>query len=390
MLTPNSGVVLPCGAVLALALVSAACGGDGGTTQTTGPEATTAVTGAGTGTSTGTGPGATTDVPTTGGSVTGTGGTTGPGGSTGGDATSTGAGSSGGTTEVGTGTTMGAVTQTTGGETGGGSSTGGMEVLPVLPSAGCGVAGSPVGHMTGLKTTVDGVDRSYDMFVPKPYDANKPHALIFTYHGVGGTANTNQLKLDTFSTANDGFSINVAPQGWATAEWNEIHFVPFNLEASLVVFDQVLAKLAAEYCIDLNRVFATGHSNGGQMSFHLGCMRGDVVRAVFPSGGRCFSYGPGVCDPDHDAAHQCVGDVMVMSVMGEDDVERHADEEATLAGFVARQGCTMVKEPVDPSPCLRFAGCDSGAEVETCRIPGLAHQIWKDGLDDVYAVMMSL
>jgi len=294
-----------------------------------------------------------------------------------------------------TGTTTGAVTQTTGHETGnetdGSSSTGGTGGdVPVLPSPGCGLDGAPTGHLDEQTTTVDGVDRFYDMFVPTPYDAAKPHAVIFSYHGVNGTANTNQFQLDTLSTENAGFSINVAPQGWTSPEWAETHFVPFNLDASVVVFEQVLDKLAAEYCIDLNRVFVIGMSNGGQMAFHLGCLRSDRVRAVFPFGGRCFSYGPGICDPYHDAANQCDGPVMVMSVMGEDDVTRHADEEATVAGFAARQGCSMTKEPVTPAPCLGFTGCDAGAEVATCRIPGLAHQIWKDGLDDIYAVMMSL
>lgn len=373
-------------AALALTLALTACGGDGnGTTQGTGTEATTALTGS----STGAGP--TTDAPTTDAPTTGTGGSTGVAGSTSSGTTAPDPGTSGSTTGGSTGTTMGAVTQTTGGETGGSSGTGGMEdTVPVLPSAGCGLGGAPTGHLDGLKTTVDGVDRSYDLFVPTPYDVDQPHAVIFSYHGVGGTANTNQLKLDTFSTNNDGFSINVAPQGWPSAEWSENHFVPFNLDASLVVFDQVLDKLAAEYCIDLNRVFVTGHSNGGQMAFHLACLRGDRVRAAFPSGGRCFSYGPGVCDPYHDAAQQCTGKAMVMSVMGADDVTRHADEEATLAGFVARQGCSLATEPVLPSPCLRFTGCDAGDEVTSCRIPGLAHQIWKDGLDDIYGVMMSL
>ncbi len=364
---------------LLLALAAIGCGDAGGgasTTQAAGTGGSTAVSG-------GTDASPTTGAPTSDSAATGSAGTTA-------DAT----------TAPGTsGTTSGGATTTTGGTTGEGSSgsgggvgtTGGVDgEFPPLPSPGCGLRGPPVGHFEGLKTTVDGVDRTYDMFVPNPYDPDRPHALIFSYHGVGGTANTNQFKLDTFSAANDGYSINVAPQGWPTAEWAENHFVPFNLDASLVVFDQVLAKLAAEYCIDLNRVYAIGHSNGGQMAFHLGCLRGDVVRAVFPSGGRCFSYGPGVCDPYNDAANQCVGDVMVMSVMGEDDVTRHADEEATLAGFVARQGCTMTKEPAGPSPCLQFTGCDPGAEVSTCRIPGLAHQIWKDGLSAVYGVMMSL
>ncbi len=368
-------------AALILALGLGACGGDG---NTTGTEATTGVTGTSTG--------GATQAPTTGGATSSSsGGTTGVAGTSSGTTTSgpgsSGPGSSGSSSEVATDTTMGLATGTTGAETGGSSSTGMEEMVPVLPSAGCGLAGAPVGHFDDLKTNVDGVDRTYDLFVPKPYDLNKPHAVIFTYHGVGGTSNTNLLKLDTFSTAKGGFSINVAPQGWTSPEWAENHFVPFNLDPSLVVFDQVLDELAAKYCIDLNRVFVTGHSNGGQMAFHLGCLRGDRIRAVFPYGGRCFSYGPGVCDP---APLQCKGDVMVMSVMGELDVERHADEEATLAGFVARQGCGAGTEAVVPAPCLQFTGCDAGAQVTSCRIPGLAHMIWKDGLEDIYDVMTAL
>lgn len=372
----NPRQIIVSGVLLAMATGSAACGGGGSSsTQTTGSEATTAVT------STSTGASPTTDAPTSDAPITGSDGTTG---------TASTSSSTGGTV---TGTTTGAAPETTSGSTstGSSSSTGDMEVdVPVLPSPGCGLGGAPTGHLDEQKTTVDGVERFYDMFVPTPYDAAKPHALIFSYHGVDGTANTNQFQLDTLSTENAGFSINVAPQGWTAPEWNQKHFVPFNLDASLVVFEQVLDKLAGDYCIDLNRVFVIGMSNGGQMAFHLGCLRSDRVRAVFPFGGRCFSYGPGVCDPYNDVANQCDGAVMVMSVMGEDDVTRHADEEATLAGFAARQGCSGAQEPVAPAPCLGFTGCDAGAEVATCRIPGLAHQIWKDGLADIYAVMMSL
>jgi poly(3-hydroxybutyrate) depolymerase len=293
-----------------------------------------------------------------------------------------------GTTGATTGTTSAG---TTGGDTDGDTDTDtGTGGVDVLPSEGCGLEGAPVGLQKGLTTKVQGVDRSYDVYVSDPYDADQPHAVIFSYHGVGGTANTNQFRLDKNSDANDGFSINVAPQGWPSQEWDKNHFVPFNLEASVTVFDQVLGDLAANYCVDLNRVFVVGHSNGGQMAFHLGCLRGDKIRAILPSGGRCFSYGAGICDPYNGGNNQqCSGSVSVMSVMGEDDVTRHADEEATLAGYRSRQGCGASTEPVDPSPCLRFQGCNPGEEVATCRIPGLAHALWKDGHDAIYDVMMS-
>jgi len=270
-----------------------------------------------------------------------------------------------------------------------GPATGG--VPPVLPSAGCGATGAPTGRQPDQVSVVGGVDRGYDLFVPEPYDPDRAHAVVFNYHGVGGTANTNQFRFDTFSEDRGGVSIQVAPQGWGTAEWAESHFVPFNLDESVTLFDQVVERLAATYCIDLNRIYAMGHSNGGQMAFHLGCLRGDRLRAVMPSGGRCFSFGPGLCDPDNPpSAQRCTGEVMVLSVMGEDDTSRHADEAATVEGFRSRQGCDATTEARDPAPCQRFTGCEPNGEVAACRIPGLGHGIWRDGRPLLYDYMMSL
>lgn len=366
--------------IAALALATGGCaGGDGESDGTT--AASTA------GTTSGGSSGESSEVTTSsgGGTETGAGPTT--AGTSSGAETSTSGETTAGTVGATTDGTAGATTDGTAGGSTDGATTGGLDVLP---SPGCGLAAEG-GHFAGLTTLVEGVERSYDMFVPTPYDADEPHAVIFSYHGAGGTANTDQFRLDQNSTANDGFSINVAPQGWPSQEWDTNHFVPFNLEASVQVFDQVLDELAAERCVDLNRVFVIGHSNGGQMAFHLGCLRGDRVRAIFPSGGRCFSYGPGLCDPYHGPNSQlCSGPVKVMSVMGELDVTRHADEEATLAGFRARQGCDAVSEPVEPSPCLEFQGCNPGEEVASCRIPELAHALWKPGFEPLYEVMMSL
>jgi polyhydroxybutyrate depolymerase len=268
---------------------------------------------------------------------------------------------------------------------------GGGSTLPVRPSAGCGTGGAPTGALANQTTRVGGVERSYNVFVPTPYVATVPHALVFTYHGAGGSANTNQFQFDTFNTNGGARSIQVAPQGWTAPQWDTNHFVPFNLDDSVQVFDQVLESLSNTYCIDLNRVFAMGHSNGGQMAFHLGCLRGDVLRAILPSGGRCFSYGAGVCDPYHASnAQECVGDVMVLSVMGEDDTTRHADETATLEGFRVRNGCGTSTEARTPAPCARYLGCDDNAEVASCRIPGLGHSIWRAGRRDMYDYLMGL
>ncbi|MBV1862142.1 MAG: hypothetical protein KUG77_27235 [Nannocystaceae bacterium] len=288
--------------------------------------------------------------------------------------------------------TSSTIATTTGDGDEGTTSSGGHESSGGAPSLGCGARKRPpTGPLLGESIVINGQSRGYDVFIPDDYDSSTPLPVVFTYHGAGGEANTDRFQFDTMNEGGRGASIQVAPQGWGSPEWEEVHFVPFALDDSLLVFDEVLDTLAESYCIDLDRVFAMGQSNGGQMAFHLGCLRGDKLRAIMPGAGRCFTAGPGVCDPSNAPSNQqCVGEVMILSVMGADDVTRHSAEEATLDGFRARQGCDDTTEPRDPSPCLRFTGCNPNAEVASCRIPGLAHGQWTDGNQAVFEYMLSL
>src|SRR5262245_53583527 len=80
-------------------------------------------------------------------------------------------------------------------------------------------------------------------------------------------------------------AIVVTPEcvGGASA-WSESRDLP--------MFDALLAKLQAQYCVDNQRVFAAGHSSGGMFTHMLGCRRGGVIRGIGP-----LSAGPpsGAC-----------------------------------------------------------------------------------------------
>ena len=45
-------------------------------------------------------------------------------------------------------------------------------------------------------------------------------------------------------------------------------------------FDAMLAQMSADYCVDPARIFVAGQSYGGLMTNAVGCLRGDVVRAI--------------------------------------------------------------------------------------------------------------
>jgi polyhydroxybutyrate depolymerase len=54
-------------------------------------------------------------------------------------------------------------------------------------------------------------------------------------------------------------------------------------DRDLKFFDAVLASLKNDYKVDVKRIFATGHSNGGGFTYLLWAQRADVFAAVAPS-----------------------------------------------------------------------------------------------------------
>ena len=116
--------------------------------------------------------------------------------------------------------------------------------------------------------------RTVRLDIPKNYDKNKPYKLIFGMQCMGGCAGGVQdegyygLKpLDTENTA-----IFVAPEGNGNqAPWGQDDYT---------LFDELLAYLEGNFCIDSSRVFSTGFSYGSMFSNGLSWNHQDVLRAV--------------------------------------------------------------------------------------------------------------
>lgn len=116
--------------------------------------------------------------------------------------------------------------------------------------------------------------RTVRIDIPKSYDKNKPYKLIFGMQCMGGWAGGVQdegyygLKpLDKNETA-----IFVAPEGNGNqAPWAQDDYT---------LFDELLAYLEGNFCIDSSRVFSTGFSYGSMFSNGLSWNHQDVLRAV--------------------------------------------------------------------------------------------------------------
>ncbi len=373
-------------AALLLAACSGKSGGGSGGAQGTGG----AVTGRGGGSAgaQGTG-GAGTGGRTgdTGGTTMARGGSGGSGGRASGGTTSTGGSNSGGVTS-GSGTgglalggntsaAGGGATSSTasGGAATGGRATGGMATGGVASggqvstggqagspidggaSSGCGMPAAVTGAKTGQTITVAGRARTYVLSVPTGYTGTTPLALVFAWHGanISGSLARSLFNLESKS---NGAAIFVYPDGLPMNDGGMTGWDLSTGSADFQFFENLLTYIISSYCIDSNRIFATGHSMGAMMTNILGCSYGDVLRAIAPASGT----------PPGGGRATCTGKVGAWIAHGENDpTVPFSSGEASRDFWIKQNGCSTETKPWAPEPaCVEYQGCQTDLPVVWC------------------------
>jgi poly(3-hydroxybutyrate) depolymerase len=297
------------------------------------------------------------------GGVIGSGGTTDTGGSSKGGTSGTGGGGTAGmTTGVagsgGSGGAGGGAGGSAGGSIDGGSST------PAVLSAGCGKTRTlKDGH---LNITSSGKARQYWLDTPTDYDSTHPYRLIFTFHcnGMEGQGlvdpttdpdhNTDQPFYGLKAQANKS-AIFVAPDGFNVGWAN-------NNNEDVIFTDDMLAQIEGDLCIDTSRVFTTGFSWGGAMSWKLACVRTDKFRAA-------LVYDAGPVSGNNNA--ECTKPIPWFQSHGlADGIFNYQNTGIPILNLFAKlNGCTAMTPPqaqTNAHLCVSFEGCSAGYPTRFC------------------------
>ena len=142
-----------------------------------------------------------------------------------------------------------------------------------------------------------GLARDYLVYVPTGYDPNVASPVIFCFHGGGGSASGAAGRYGILEESEERNWVAVFPEGYETflQTWNGGNCcgsaAAKNID-DVGFFDDMLAQLAVDYSIDAERVFVTGFSNGGIMSYRIGVERPNLVRAIAPVGAALETVGP--------------------------------------------------------------------------------------------------
>lgn len=241
------------------------------------------------------------------------------------------------------------------------------------PPSACEVASlfAPGVH-TGIVIDVDGVRRSYDLFVPTSYDPTADAPLVVNFHGLLGWP-SQQADFSQFNLTAEAHGMLVAyPEGIGQS---------FNAgaccgQASSDGVDDVgfaralVADVALKMCVDPQRVYATGMSNGGHMAHRLACEASDLFAATASVAGVLSLVAP--CVPSRPISMiQFHGTAdTIVSYDGFPNVPN------MMAAWAARNGCAGTPETTfdqGDTHCQTWPGCDAGVEVSLCTIDGGGH-----------------
>lgn len=230
-----------------------------------------------------------------------------------------------------------------------------------------------------------GLTRQYKVHVPPGYDCHVPAPVVFCLHGLSQTAVSFCVNGTGFvgGTGGTGFPdksdqegfILVMPNGHQNS-WNGAGCCggagSLGLD-DVALMKAILAETKTHVNVDARRVFATGFSNGGYMSYRLACEAADVFTAVAPAAGG-IQPDPSACTPSQP--------ISVLDVHGTlDSLVPYSLQKPSLDRMAWTSWCTTktsaaaVPASGGDTTCVTYTGCASGIEVTGCTVQNGGH-VW--------------
>jgi polyhydroxybutyrate depolymerase len=252
-----------------------------------------------------------------------------------------------------------------------------------------------------------GLERTYIIHIPQNYDKKTPIPLVLNFHGGGGNSE-NQEKASGMNNASDKYGfIVVYPQGTGKivagkiiATWNAGrccgNAVKNNID-DVGYISALIDKLEKSFNIDKKRIYATGWSNGGQMSYRLGCELSEKIAAISSVGSNgtldvCKPVRPvpifqidgtlDTCSPIKGGiCGGCFANFFKSIGMPIENTEYDCYSDTEYLKFWQNINNCSPTPKIDKNKamtCISAANCKNNADVRFCTIEGMGHT-WPGG-----------
>ncbi len=230
----------------------------------------------------------------------------------------------------------------------------------------------------------DGLNRTFLLRLPPSYDGSIEMPLVIAMHGGFGSAdNLENQSLLTQKGEAENFIV-VYPEGVASIlnirTWNAGGCCGFaaNTNVDDVGFiNALIDTLLADYAIDEQRIYATGMSNGGFMSYRLACELSDRIAAIAPVACSMLLEDCEPLRPVPVIHFHSLQDSSIPYLGGEGDgpsSHHNPPQDSVMNVWASKDGCTILNEVVadnDEYTFTRWRDCECLTEVH--------HYITSDG-----------
>jgi polyhydroxybutyrate depolymerase len=228
-----------------------------------------------------------------------------------------------------------------------------------------------------------GLTRQYKVHVPAGYDCRVPTPVVFCLHGLMQTAVSFCVNGTGFAggsgfpaKADQAGFILVMPNGHRNS-WNGGSCCGTAQTMGLddvALMRAILAEVGTHVNVDPGRVFATGLSNGGYLSYRLACEAADLFTATAPGAGGIAGFD---CRPGRP--------ISVLDIHGTNDrFVAYSLQATSQTAIAAANGCATATVPATvpasggDTTCLTRTGCPAGIEVTACTVEGGGHDWFGD------------
>ena len=227
----------------------------------------------------------------------------------------------------------------------------------------------------------EGQQRTYTLYVPPGYSGREMVPLVVDFHGFGSNG-AGQMGWSGFRQLSDqhGFLV-LYPEG-VGASW---HVSGCCGEAAASGLDDVGAVRAmledaeGRACIDRDRVYASGLSQGGGMAHHVACLAADVFAGVAPVSSDLRTDPCVPARPISQLSFRGTADTLSPyegGLVGPPGGQYEAIvARATFARWRGIDGCQGPVEPLGEH-CEIARSCAGGAEVALCSVPEGGHILY--------------
>ena len=121
--------------------------------------------------------------------------------------------------------------------------------------------------------THQGRTRRYNLYVPSTYSSEQASPLVVNIHGLTGSG-PQQMNSSGMNEVAERENFLVAYPSATNGDWSSA------ADHSVAFFDSLLDTITSAYNIDHTRIYSTGMSQGGIMSYILGVERPDTFAAI--------------------------------------------------------------------------------------------------------------